>query len=305
MVGLFKPMPKNFADRLLGQIRKLKNPSCVGLDPRFELLPDFLKGSNKPQALFNFNKKIIDATFDLIPVYKIQVAFYEVYGSKGFRALERTISYLKKKKKIIIVDAKRNDIGSTAQAYCQAYLSKKGLDVDALTVNPYLGWDSLEPFIEVAKRQGKGLFVLTKTSNPSSADFQDLKMKNGKRLYEVVGGKINEWNRGTEGKSGYGIVGAVVGATYPQEIKKLRKIMPRSIFLLPGYGAQGGSAKDVVFAFDKEGKGAIINSSRGIIFSYKNHPYKERFSSKKFYLAARQAVIDMREDIVGKLNKRD
>jgi len=298
-------MAKNFADRLFGQIKRLKNPSCVGLDSRFELLPDFMKGANEPQALFNFNKKIIDATFDLVAVYKIQVAFYEIYGSKGFGVLEKTVSYLKKKKKIIIIDAKRNDIGSTAQAYCQAYLSKKGLDVDALTVNPYLGRDSLEPFIETAKSRGKGLFVLAKTSNPSSADFQDLKMKNGKRLHEVVGEKINEWNRGTEGKLGYGIVGAVVGATYPKEIKKLRKIMPRSIFLLPGYGAQGGSAKDLAFAFDKKGKGAIVNSSRGIIFSYRSQPYKRRFSPKRFYLAAREAVIDMREDITAELKTGD
>lgn len=300
-------MNKNFADKLLEEIERFKNPSCIGLDPRIEDIPDFIKEKNEKKyknfkkfcaiSLFDFNKMIIDATFDLVPAFKIQIAFYEKYGSGGIEAFEKTISYLKRRKKIVIADAKRNDIGPTAEAYAKAFLSKEGFNVDALTVNPYFGIDGIKPFIEVAKKNGKGIFVLVKTSNPSSGDFQDKILKNGKKFYEVVGAKVKEWNKGTEGKRGYGIIGAVVGATYPREAKVLRKMMPKSIFLVPGYGVQGGRAKDVMFNFNKNGQGAIVNNSRGIIFAYKNDPYKNKFGAKKFHLAAREAAIEMRKDL--------
>ena len=300
-------MIKNFADKLLEEIERFENPSCIGLDPRIGSIPDFIKKENKRKyknikkayanSLFNFNKMIVDATFDIVPAFKIQIAFYEKYGSEGIRVFEKTISYLKGKKKIVIVDAKRSDIGPTAEAYAKAFLSKEGFNVDALTVNPYLGIDGLEPFIKEAKKNGKGIFVLVKTSNPSSGDFQEKILKDGKKLYEVIGAKVNEWNKGTEGERKYGIVGAVVGATYPKEAKVLREIMPKSIFLVPGYGAQGGRANDIVFNFNQDGEGAIVHSARGIIFAYKNDPYKNRFGARKFHLAAREAAMKMKEDL--------
>jgi orotidine-5'-phosphate decarboxylase len=240
---------------------------------------------------------IIDATFDIVPAYKIQIAFYEKYGSEGIKTLEDTISYLKKKRKIVIIDAKRNDIGPTAEAYAEAFLNREGFDADAITLNSYLGIDGIEPFIEKTRKLGKGVFILVKTSNLSAGDFQDKMLKSGRRLYEEVAKKVYQWGKRTEGENGYQIVGAVVGATYPAEAKILRKIMPKSIFLVPGYGAQGGKAEDVAVNFDKNGQGAIINNSRGIIFAWKNEPYRNKFGPQKFYLAAREAAIKMREDL--------
>lgn len=287
----------NFTDKLLDEIEKFKNPTCIGLDPRIEDIPNFIKKGNIYKTLFNFNQMIIDATLDIVPAFKIQIAFYEKYKSQGIEVFEDTISYLKKKRKIVIVDAKRNDIGSTAEAYADAFLTKKGFNVDAITLNPYLGFDSIKPFIEKAKKLGKGIFILVKTSNPSSGDFQDKILKSGRRLYEEVAKKVHQWGKGTAGKKGYQIVGAVVGATYPKESKILRRIMLKSIFLVPGYGAQGGRAKDVAVNFDNNGNGAIINNSREIIFAWKNKPYRDKFSPQKFYLAAREAAIKMRDDL--------
>lgn len=290
-------MVKNFADKLLRAIEEMENPSCIGLDPRIEDIPDFLKRQNVAKTLFEFNKMIIDATYDIVPAFKIQMAFYEKSKSKGIKALEKTVNYLKKKGKIIIIDAKRSDIGPTAQAYAEAFLNSEGFDADALTVNPYFGIDSIKPFIDEARKYGKGIFVLVKTSNPSSGDFQDKMLKNGQRLCELVARKVDKWGKGTEGEKGYQIVGAVVGATYPQEAKKLRKIMPKSIFLVPGYGVQGGRATDVVVNFNSDSQGAIINNSRGIIFAFKNEPYKTKFKLKDFHLAAREAALKMKEDL--------
>lgn len=299
---------KNFADRLLEAIEKMENPSCIGLDPRIEDIPNFIRKENKrkykdikkaiARSFFDFNKMIIDATFDIVPAYKPQIAFYEKYGSEGVKALEDTVNYLKKKNKIVFVDAKRNDIGSTAEAYSSAFLSPSGFDVDALTVNPYLGIDGVKPFIEDAIKYGKGIFVLVKTSNPSSGDFQDKMLKNGKRLYEVVGKLVQKWGEGTEGKREYGIVGAVVGATYPNQAKILRKIMPKSIILVPGYGAQGGGARGAILNFNKDGQGAIVNNARGIIFAWKKEPYKNKFKPEEFHLAAREAALAMKKDLL-------
>lgn len=288
---------KNFADKLLAAIEGMKNPSSIGLDPSIEEVPDFLKMGSVKKTIFEFNKMIIDATHDIVPAFKIQMAFYEKYKVEGIKAFEKTINYLRRKNKIVILDAKRNDIGHVAQAYASAFLNSRGFDVDALTVNPYLGIDGLKPFIDEAIKYEKGIFVLVKTSNPSSGDFQDKILKNGQRLYELVARKVDKWGKGTEGEKGYQIVGAVVGATYPKEAKKLRKIMPKSIFLVPGYGVQGGRARDVVVNFNRDGQGAIINNSRGIIFAFKNEPYKTKFKLKDFQLAAREAALKMREDL--------
>jgi len=289
---------KNFADKLLDEIKKFQNPSCIGLDTRIEDTPDFLKKGGLVQPLFDFNKMIVDATFDIVPVYKVQIAFYEKYKIEGIKAFEKTINYLKNRNKIVIVDAKRNDIGPTAEAYSQAFLTPSGFDVDALTVNPYLGIDGVKPFIEDAKKYGKGIFVLVKTSNPSSGDFQDKILESGERLYEAVGKQVQKWGEGTEGERGYRIVGAVVGATYPEQAKVLRRIMPKSIILVPGYGAQGGGAKETIPNFNEDGRGAIIHSARGIIFAYKNEPYKSKFKPEEFHLAAREATLAMKKDLL-------
>ena len=299
---------KNFADRLLDEIERFQNPSCIGLDPRIEDIPDFIKKENErkynetkeavARSFFDFNKMIIDATFDIVPAYKPQIAFYEKYGSEGVKAFEDTVNYLKKKNKIVIEDAKRSDIGPTAEAYAQGHLNPEGFDVDAITVNPYLGIDGVKPFIDEAIKYGKGIFVLVKTSNPSSGDFQDRILENGKRLYEVVGEMVQKWGAGTEGERGYQIVGAVVGATYPEQAKVLRKIMPKSIILVPGYGAQGGGAGEAIPNFNEDGRGAIVNSARGIIFAYKADLYKNKFKPEEFHLAAREAAISMKKDLL-------
>ena len=298
---------KNFADRLLDEIERFQNPSCIGLDPRIEDIPDFIKKENErkynetkeavARSFFDFNKMIIDATFDIVPAYKPQIAFYEKYGSEGVKAFEDTVNYLKNKNKIVIEDAKRNDIGPTAEAYAQGHLSPEGFDVDAVTCNPYLGIDGVKPFIDEAIKYGKGIFVLVKTSNPSSGDFQDRVLENGKKLYEVVGEMVQKWGTGTEGERGYQIVGAVVGATYPGEAKVLRKIMPKSIILVPGYGAQGGGAGEAIPNFNEDDQGAIVNNARGIIFAWKKEPYNNKFKPEEFHLAAREAALEMKKDL--------
>ncbi len=299
----------NFADRLIAEVEKKQNPSVVGLDPRLEQIPRFIKEEMvgrfgktfeaAAESFIVFNKKIIDAVKDIVPAVKPQIAFYEKYSSHGVRAFEETVKYARSKGLIVIEDGKRNDIGSTAQAYSQGHIGKVelfgdkvfGFDLDAITVTPYLGVDGVMPFIEDVKAHGKGIFVLVKTSNPSSGDFQDLDCGRGK-MYEVVGSLVNKWNEDTIGSRGYGAVGAVVGATYPKQAVVLRKIMPKSIFLVPGYGAQGGGAKGTVPCFNQDGYGAIINSSRGIIFAY-----EKEGSEDKFDIFSREAAVKMKEDL--------
>jgi len=288
---------ENFADRLIKEIEKYQNPSCVGLDSDFERFPNFLKKKKVSQAIFWFNKAIIDFTFDLVPAYKIQIAFYEKYKLEGLKAFEKTIFYLKEKKKIIIVDAKRGDVEHTARAYSFSFLNPKGFDVDAITLNPYLGRDSILPFLEDAKKYQKGIFVLVKTSNPSSKEIQNQKLRNGKELYQLVAKMVKELGKNTEGKFGYQIVGAVVGATFKKEMKILRKMLPKAIFLVPGFQTQGGKLKDLIFAFNKDKRGALINNSRGIIFAFENENFKKRFGEKKFYLAAREATLEMKQNL--------
>ncbi len=298
----------NFADRLISAVDKKQNPLCVGLDPRIEDIPEEIRktaieahGNNfsaVSHAIIEFNRKIINAVHDISPAVKPNIAFYECYGEAGMKAFVDTVHYAKEKGLIVIVDGKRNDIGSTAQAYADGHLGlvtladgsiAPSIDADAITLNPYVGRDGIVPFLDVCRKRSKGLFILCKTSNPSSADFQD-KIIGGAKVYETVAYLINELAEGTEGSNNYRFVGAVVGATFPEEARKIRNILQKSIFLVPGYGAQGGDAKDVVHCFNKDGYGAIVNSSRDIIFAYKK-------SHKDFDEAARIAAEKMIEDI--------
>lgn len=301
-------------DLLVKKIKEKGNPSVAGLDPKVEYVPEYirkkayaeygksLKGAC--EAIWEFNKGLIDALYDIVPAVKPQSAFYEMYGLCGEEILHRTITYAKEKGLYIILDVKRNDIGSTAEAYSKAYLGKTDIDgeeveacgVDCVTVNPYLGTDGIAPFVNDCKAYDKAIFTLVKTSNPSSGELQD-KLIDGRALFEAVAERVNEWNAGTEGQSGYGAVGAVVGATYPEQAKILRGLMPKSYFLVPGYGAQGGGAQGVRPCFNDDGLGAIVNSSRGIMCAYKKGDWKE----EQFAEAARAEAIRMREDLISVL----
>lgn len=299
-------------NELVKKIIETKAPICVGLDPQLAFIPEQIKEkafeekgetlSGAAQAIWEFNKAIVDATYDLIPAVKPQIAMYEQFGVEGLKAYKKTIDYCKEKGLVVIGDIKRNDIGSSSAAYAKGHLGKVEVgsksyypfDEDFSTVNPYLGSDGIKPFIDVCKEENKGIFILVKTSNPSSGDFQD-KLIDGRPLYELVGDKVAGWGDLHMGDE-YSYIGAVVGATYPEIGKELRKNMPKTYILVPGYGAQGGKGADLVHYFNKDGLGAIINSSRGIIAAYKQETY-QKFGSVNFADAARQAVIDMREDI--------
>lgn len=299
-------------NRLIEKISQTQAPLVVGLDPMLAMIPEHIlsqayseKGENlegAAEAIWLFNKGIIDATYDLIPAVKPQIAMYEQFGIEGLKAFVKTIEYSRQKGLLVIGDVKRGDIGSTSEAYATGHLGKvqiggkefRGFDEDFITVNPYLGSDGVLPFIEVCKQESKGLFILVKTSNPSSGEFQD-QLVGDRPLYELVGRKVAEWGELHMGDR-YSYIGAVVGATYPEMGKILRKLMPKTFILVPGYGAQGGKAEDLKHFFNKDGFGAIVNSSRGIIAAYKQKGY-ERFSAASYADAARQAVLDMREDL--------
>ncbi|MCD5414144.1 MAG: orotidine-5'-phosphate decarboxylase [Clostridiales bacterium] len=301
-------------DLLINKIEEKQNPTVVGLDPRLDFIPEFIKveeferHEKTPKAVaeifLRFNKAIMDETYDLIPAVKPQIAMYEQYGHEGIRAYIETIKYAKQKGLLVIGDIKRSDIASTAEAYSNGHIgevniggeSVKIYEEDAITISPYLGHDSIEPFIENCKRFNRGLFILLKTSNAGSGEIQDLEIKGGK-VYERVADLISEWGKELVGERGYSSTGAVVGATYPEQLAELRRSIKNVFFLVPGYGAQGGSAKDLKGAFDKNGLGAIINSSRGIIAAYKNQKYINEFTENEFDKAARQAVLDMKADI--------
>lgn len=302
--------------KLIDNIQKTNAPIVVGLDPMLSYVPEQVKAKayaefgetleGAAEAIWQFNKAIVDATYDLIPAVKPQIAMYEQFGIPGLIAFKQTVDYCKAKGLVVIGDIKRGDIGSTSEAYAVGHLGKVAVgsksyyafDEDMVTVNPYLGSDGVNPFVKVCKEENKGLFILVKTSNPSSGEFQD-RVVDGRPLYELVGEKVAEW--GADCMDGdYSNIGAVVGATYPEMGKILRKIMPKSFILVPGYGAQGGKAKDLVHYFNADGLGAIVNSSRGIIAAYKQEAYA-KFGAENFAEASRQAVIDMREDIAGAL----
>lgn len=317
-------------DRLIEKIQKTGAPIVVGLDPTLKFVPDHIKKAafeekgetleGAAEAIWLFNKAIVDKTYDLIPAVKPQIAMYEQFGIPGLAAFQKTVHYCKEKGLVVIGDIKRGDIGSTSAAYAAAHLGRvqvgsrlcAGFDEDFVTVNPYLGSDGVQPFIDVCREEKKGMFVLVKTSNPSSGEFQDQLVQTGvtagaaggtggitfsdRPLYEVVGAKVAEWGEQLIGKNGYSSVGAVVGATYPEQGKILRKVMPKAFILVPGYGAQGGTGKDLIHFFDENRLGAIVNSSRGIIAAYQNEKYS-KFGPVNFADASRQAVIDMITDI--------
>ncbi len=308
----------NMIDRLIEKIKKTGAPIVVGLDPMMKFVPEHIKkaafeewGENlegAAEAIWLFNKEIIDKTYDLIPAVKPQIAMYEQFGLPGLAAFKKTVDYSKEKGLVVIGDIKRGDIGSTSAAYATAHLGKvqvgsnmcSSFEEDFVTVNPYLGTDGVQPFIDVCKEEKRGIFVLVKTSNPSSGEFQDCLVQEGAKnrpLYEAVGEKVAEWGKQLMGKNGYSYIGAVVGATYPEQGKVLREMMPHAFILVPGYGAQGASGKDLVHFFDDNRLGAIINSSRGIIAAYQNEKYSSKFSAQDFADASRQAVIDMIADI--------
>ena len=306
-------------DQLIANIKKTNAPIVVGLDPMMKFIPEqiqkaafaeygeTLKGA--AEAIWQYNKGIVDAVADLIPAVKPQIAMYEQFGVPGIEAFKKTVDYCKSKDLVVIGDIKRGDIGSTSAAYAVGHLGsvKVGskeyvpFDEDFATVNPYLGSDGVNPFIDVCKEHKKGLFILVKTSNPSSGEFQD-QLIDGKPLYELVGEKVAQWGADCMGDE-YSYIGAVVGATYPEMGKVLRKVMPKSYILVPGYGAQGGQGKDLVQFFNEDGLGAIVNSSRGIIAAYKQEAYA-KFGAENFGDASRAAVEAMVADIQGALEAR-
>ena len=305
-------------NKLVSKIQKQNAPLVVGLDPMMKFVPKHLQDAafeqygetleGAAEAIWQFNKAIIDNIYDIVPAVKPQIAMYEQFGIEGLKAFKKTVDYCHEKDMVVIGDVKRGDIGSTSEAYAVAHLGKvtvgsnkiSAFDEDFATVNPYLGSDGINPFTKVCKEEKKGIFILVKTSNPSSGEFQD-KLIDGKPLYEHVGAKVDEWGRECMGDD-YSYVGAVVGATYPEMGAALRKIMPKAYILVPGYGAQGGKGSDLVNFFNKDGLGAIVNSSRGIIAAYAKDEYA-KFGEKNFAEASRQAAIDMINDINGALGK--
>ena len=299
-------------NKLVEKIKKTGAPIVVGLDPMLNYIPqhvldkafaeygETLEGA--AEAVWQFNKEIVDKTYDLIPAVKPQIAMYEQFGIPGMAAFQKTVDYCREKDLVVIGDIKRGDIGSTSEAYAVGHLGKVqvgsrfyyGFDEDFATVNPYMGSDSVKPFIRVCKEEKKGIFVLVKTSNPSSGEFQD-RLIDGRPLYEIVGEYVDAWGKECMGED-YSYVGAVVGATYPEQGKLLRELMPKTFILVPGYGAQGGTGADLIHFFNKDGLGAVINSSRGIIAAYQQEQYAQ-YGEENYGEASRAAVLDMREDI--------
>ena len=306
-------------NQLIANIKKTGAPIVVGLDPMLKYIPEHIQKKafaefgetleGAAEAIWQFNKEIVDKTYDLIPAVKPQIAMYEQFGIPGLVAFKKTVDYCKSKGLVVIGDIKRGDIGSTSSAYAVGHIGKVQVgsktyapfDEDFVTVNPYLGSDGVNPFIDVCKEEEEGLCILVKTSNPSSGEFQD-QMIDGRPLYELVGEKVAQWGEDCMGDE-YSYIGAVVGATYPEMGKVLRKVMPKSYILVPGYGAQGGKGKDLVHFFNEDGLGAIVNSSRGIIAAYKQEKYAN-YGEEAFADASRAAVEDMVADIRGALEAR-
>jgi len=311
---------KNFADRLAGKIKEMNNPTVLGLDPKLDYVPAFIRdkwarGESNAQiasarAILEFNKALIDATCDIIPAVKPQFAYYEMYGIEGLRILKETIDHARAKGMIVIADAKRNDIGATAQAYAAGIIGSTPLidgsevamiDADAITLNAYLGIDGIEPFLKVAQESGKGMFILVRTSNPSAGDFQDLTLEDGRSVHQAVADKVNEWGLSLIGESGLSSVGAVVGATWPELAKTLRGRMPRAFILVPGYGAQGGDADSAACSFTDHGDGAVVNASRSLMCAYKK---RNDLSEEDFATATRDEAIRMRDDLNAAIRRK-
>lgn len=304
-------------DRLIKNIVKMQNPTVAGLDPKLDYVPASIKDrcfakygktlDGAAAALFEFNKALIGALCDIVPAIKPQAAYYEMYGWQGVKALCDTIAYAKSKGMFVITDGKRNDIGTTMEAYATAHLGTTDVEgeaidafgADALTVNGYLGTDGIKPLANICSEKDKGIFVLVKTSNPSSGELQDMKLDTDETVYEHMGRMCENWGNELTGEYGYSAVGAVVGATYPEQLKEMRAKLPHTFFLVPGYGAQGGGAEDVKNAFDENGLGAIINSSRGIMCAWK----KQNLTEEDFAQAARNEAVRMRDEILGAIGE--
>ena len=299
-------------DRLIEKIIDLQNPTCVGLDTLFDYLPEDMKAGvttfeGVAERVFDFNKKLIDTLYDIIPSVKVQIAYYEMYGVAGMKAYEETLKYAAEKDLVVIADAKRNDIGSTASCYAKTFLGEtqvngvahKAFPADYVTVNGYLGTDGIAPFVDECVKNNKGIFALVKTSNPSGAEVQNLLLQDGTPIYEMMGGLVEKWGENTIGSYGYSAVGAVVGATHPTEAARLREVLPHTFFLIPGYGAQGGNAEMLKSCFGKNGLGGVVNNSRGILCAYKKN-------GGTYYDAARAATIAMQKDlssVIGTMKK--
>jgi len=302
---------KNAIDRLIDKIKETGNPTVMGLDPRYEMLPECVTNKfpktleGAAQAIIEYNKALIDETCDIIPAIKPQIAFYEMFGVPGMKAFEETCKYAKEKGMIVIVDAKRGDIGSTAAGYSNAYLGKTKIgdieesifDVDFITVNPYMGTDCVKPFIEDCKKYNKGLFILVKTSNPSSGELQDIKLESGEEVYTNVAKLVEKWGEEQRGEYNYSSIAAVVGATYPKQLEDIRKTAPHTFFLIPGYGAQGGKPEDIALGFDKNGLGGIVNASRSLMCAYKSDRWKDEFQESDYAKATRAEAIRMKEEL--------
>ncbi|MBV9769179.1 MAG: orotidine-5'-phosphate decarboxylase [Bryobacterales bacterium] len=282
-----------FSDRLINAVRAKNSRCAVGLDPRIDQMPEFAQG-NTCAAITLFHDLVLDAVADLVPAVKPQLAFFEQYGVAGMQAFENTVRAASERGLLVIADGKRNDISSTAEAYAHAYLGDDVFGCDALTVTPYLGGDSLQPFVDACKKHGKGLFVVLKTSNPGSKDFEDQPLEATRRpLYEKIAEMLNELGDGLIGVSGYSSIGAVIGATFPEEGRRLRALMPKALILVPGYGAQGGSAKAAAECFHEDGLGAIVNSSRGITYTFDD----PGVSREAFVHTVRENTRRMIEDV--------
>ena len=304
-------------DRMIENIVKMQNPTVAGLDPKLSFIPSYIKEEafakygktleGAATALLEYNKGLIDELCDIVPAVKPQAAYYEMYGWQGVKTLVETIAYAKSKGMFVITDGKRNDIGTTMEAYATAYLGTTDVEGeavnafggDALTVNGYLGSDGIKPIVKVANEMDGGIFVLVKTSNPSSGELQDMVLENDKTVYNTMGDMCEKWGEDLMGKYGYSGVGAVVGATYPKMLGEMREKLPRTFFLVPGYGAQGGGADDVAPGFDANGLGAIINSSRGIMCAWQ----KEGCDEKDYAKAARREAIRMRDEIIARIGE--
>lgn len=301
----------NIMDILISKIQEKQSPIVMGIDPRYDFIPKYIKDKYEnslegfAKSSVEFAKGLIDNVYDIIPAIKPQLAYFEAMGPEGLIAYQEIIKYAKSKDLIIISDAKRGDIGTTSKAYSNAFLGKTELDdtqesiydSDFVTVNPYMGSDSVNPFIEDCKNYNKGIFVLIKTSNKSSGELQDLKLENGKKVYEHVASLVDNWGNDMIGNYGYSSVAAVVGATYPEQLHEIRELAPNTFFLIPGYGAQGGKAEDIALAFDKNGLGGIVNASRSLMCAYKSDRWKNKFTEEQYGEATRAEAIRMRDEL--------
>lgn len=302
---------KNAIDILIDKIKETNNPTVIGVDTRYDMVPACVRNKYSTDikgmcsSMLEYSKALIDATYDIVPAVKLQSAYFEMYGVEGIKLYKEMIDYCKSKGMVVMADVKRGDIGSTSAGYSKAYLGKNMIDekeepvfdVDFATVNPYMGSDCVNPFVEDCKKYDKGIFVLVKTSNKSSGEIQDVKAEDGEEIYKKVAKLVNTWGEGLVGEYGYSSVSAVVGATYPKQLKNLREIMPHAYFLIPGYGAQGGKAEDIALGFDKNGLGGIVNATRSLMCAYKSDLWKDKFKEEEYAKATRAEAIRMRDEL--------